>query len=62
MFLGAESGGQTIAVISSLIASCRRHNVDPQAYLQTVIQRLTENPATDPATLMPDVLVLDVRN
>jgi len=59
MFLGAESG-QTIAVISSLIASCRRHNVDPQAYLQTVIQRLMENP--DPATLMPDVLVLDVNN
>lgn len=59
MFLGHESGGTTIAIISTLIASCKRNNVDPQAYLKTVIRRLTENPSTDPAALMPDVVTLD---
>jgi hypothetical protein len=59
MFLGHESGGETIAVISTLIASCRRHHVDPFAYLKTVIRQLTENPSIDPALLMPDVVVLD---
>jgi len=62
MFLGHESGGETIAVLSTLIASCRRHRVDPYAYLKTVIRQLTENPSVDPATLMPDVVALDATN
>jgi hypothetical protein len=59
MFLGHESGGETIAIISTLIASCRRHHVDPYAYLKTVIRQLTENQSIDPAALMPDVVALD---
>jgi hypothetical protein len=62
MFLGSESGGETIAIISTLIASCRRHQVDPHAYLKTVIRQLTENPSIDAALLMPDVVVLDPKN
>jgi transposase len=62
MFLGHESGGETIAIISTLIASCRRHQVDPYAYLKTVIRQLTENPSIDPAGLMPDVVALDSTN
>jgi transposase len=62
MFLGSEAGGETIAIISSLIASCRRLQVDPQSYLKTVIRHLTENPDTDPALLMPDVVALDAPN
>ncbi|MDR3615537.1 MAG: IS66 family transposase [Candidatus Obscuribacterales bacterium] len=62
MFLGHESGGKTIAVLSTLIASCRRHHVNPYAYLKTVIRRLTEDSSADQAALMPDVVELDATN
>ena len=40
LFCGSDRGGQTAAVHFSLIASCRRHNLDPFAYLRDIFTRL----------------------
>jgi len=40
MFLGSDNGGRTAAVLYSLVASAKRHHLDPQAYLTDVLRRL----------------------
>ena len=40
LFLGSDNGGRTAAVIYSLVASAKRHHLDPQAYLTDVLDRL----------------------
>jgi transposase len=40
MFLGSDNGGHTAAVLYSLVASAKRHHLDPQAYLTDVLRRL----------------------
>jgi hypothetical protein len=44
MFLGSDNGGNTGAVLFSLIATCQRHRVDPFAYLRDVLTRLPGTP------------------
>jgi transposase len=40
LFLGSDNGGKTAAVLYSLVASAKRHHLDPQAYLTDVLRRL----------------------
>jgi hypothetical protein len=40
LFVGSRNGGHTAAILFSLIASCKRHALDPWAYLRDVLQRL----------------------
>ena len=40
LFAGSERGGQTWAVIASLVETCKLNDVDPQAYLADVIARI----------------------
>lgn len=40
LFLGSDRGGRAAAVHFSLIASCRRNNVEPLAYLRNLLTRL----------------------
>jgi hypothetical protein len=54
-----RDSGQTIAVLSSITATCRRLGVDPFAYLKAVIATLTESPDMDLDLLLPDVLQLE---
>lgn len=58
LFLGSDRGGRAAAVHFSLIASCRRNNVEPFAYLRDLLTRL---PALGPnasretlRSLLPD--------
>lgn len=37
LFAGSDNGGRTAAVLSSFVASCRRHDIDPFAYLRDVL-------------------------
>lgn len=39
-FVGSESGGETAAVLYSVVGSCRRSGLDPWAYLRDVFDRL----------------------
>lgn len=40
IFFGNERGGRTAAVIYSLIATCKEHDVDPRTYLRDVLLRI----------------------
>ena len=52
-FLGSDHGGNTAAVLFSLIATCDRHKVDPFAYLRDVLTRLAAHPSHRLAELLP---------
>ena len=53
LFYGSDRGGRDHAIVLSILSTCRRHDVEPLAYLTDVIQRLTENPAENPENLLP---------
>ena len=53
LFEGSDAGGRRAAVLYTLLASCRRHNVDPYAYLKDVIARVGGHPAKQLKELMP---------
>jgi transposase len=40
LFCGSDNGGNTAAVLFTLIATCRRHKVEPFAYLRDVLTRI----------------------
>ncbi len=44
-----------MAVIQSLLVTCRLQGVDPYTYLVDVLQRISEHPASQVADLTPRV-------
>jgi transposase len=40
LFAGSDSGAERIAVVCTVLATCRMHDVDPQACLTDVIHKL----------------------
>ncbi len=40
LFFGADEAGQRNAIVSTLIANCRLHQVEPYEYLKDVLTRL----------------------
>jgi len=54
MFYGSDNGGRTAAVLSSLIASCKRFSVDPFAYLRDIFERISSHPQSRLAELLHD--------
>jgi transposase len=54
LFAGSDKGGRTAAVLYSLIASCRRHAVEPEGYLRDVLRRIADHPITRLEELLPD--------
>jgi transposase len=53
-FFGSDGGGRTAAVLSSLIASAKRHHIDPFAYLRDVFERINAHPRNRLEELLPD--------
>jgi hypothetical protein len=53
LFFGSDQGGRDHAIVLSILSTCRRHGVEPWAYLTDVIERLTENPSCDLQQLLP---------
>jgi hypothetical protein len=53
-FFGSDNGGHTAAVLSSLIASAKRHHIDPFAYLRDVFARISALPRNRLEELLPD--------
>jgi transposase len=53
-FFGSDNGGSTAAVLSSLIATCKRHQIDPFAYLRDVFDRISAQPQNQLEELLPD--------
>jgi transposase len=53
-FFGSDNGGHTAAVLSSLLASAKRHHIDPFAYLRDVFERINAHPKNRLEELLPD--------
>ncbi len=54
MFYGSDRGGRTAAVLTSLIATCKRLRIDPFAYLRDVFERISTHPQNQLDELLPD--------
>jgi transposase len=53
MFAGSDEGGRRAAILYSLIASARLHDLDPFAYLRDLFERLPTHPTSALAELTP---------
>ena len=53
LFVGSPEAGNRSAVMYTLLISARNHGVDPQAYLQAVIERLPGTRPSELDTLLP---------
>ena len=54
LFYGSDKGGRTAAVLSSLIASCKRLRIEPFAYLRDLFTRISTHPHHRLDDLLPD--------
>jgi hypothetical protein len=54
LFWGSAAGGTTAAVLTSLVATCARHGLDPWSYLADVLARIPSHPPDRIAELLPD--------
>lgn len=62
LFIGSAEAGSTSALIYTLMANCKAHGLDPEAYLAEVIKRLPANPtAEEAAALTPAKLAAELR-
>ncbi|MGE0315531.1 MAG: IS66 family transposase [Lautropia sp.] len=53
LFCSSETGAKQLSTIQTILATCRRHDVDPYTYLVDVLQRINELPASRVAELTP---------
>ena len=55
MFYGSDHGGRTApAVLTSLVATCKRLHIDPFAYLRDIFDCISSHPKSRLAELLPD--------
>ncbi|MHB8812128.1 MAG: IS66 family transposase [Steroidobacteraceae bacterium] len=53
LFFGSDSGGERAAIAYSLIETCKLNNIDPQRYLQYVLERIADHPINRVEELLP---------
>lgn len=54
LFYGSDNGGRTGAVLSTLIATCKRLHIEPFTYLRDLFSRIGSHPQSQIAELLPD--------
>jgi transposase len=54
LFVATPNGGETAAILSSLTSTCRRHDINPQAYLTELLANLPETPISRIDEWLPD--------
>jgi hypothetical protein len=54
MFFGSDNGGRTAAVLTSLIATCKRLGIDPFACLRDIFARVAAHSKNRLEELLPD--------
>jgi transposase len=54
LFAGSPRGGETAAILSSLTSTCRRHDLNPQAYLTQLLANLPDTPISRVDEWLPD--------
>jgi transposase len=53
LFAGSHAAARRSAVIYSLLATCKKHEINPQQWLTDVLSRIPTHPAKDVAELLP---------
>jgi hypothetical protein len=59
LFAGHDEAGASHARLYTLIASAERHGVDPQAYLTSVLAKISITPLSELNQFLPDVWKAD---
>ena len=59
LFAGHDNAGASHAMLYTLIASAERHGVDPQAYLTSVLAKISTTPPSELNQFLPDVWKAD---
>jgi hypothetical protein len=54
LFFGSDNGRRTAVVLTSLIATCKRLEINPFAYLLDIFQRISAHPMNRLEELLPD--------
>ena len=45
LFCSSDTGAKQLSTIQTVLATCRRHDIDPYTYLVDVLQRVSLHPA-----------------
>lgn len=53
LFVGHDEAGQNLAILQTLVATCKLHGVNPYDYLVDVLIRIQNHPAARVAELLP---------
>jgi len=53
LFFGNDDAGRRFMILYSLIATCERHDINPEAYLADVLLRIQDHPKERVAELLP---------
>jgi hypothetical protein len=53
LFAGSDRGGERAAAIYTLIGTAKLNEIDPQAWLEDVLRRIADHPASRLAELLP---------
>ena len=53
MFGGSDAGGERAAAIYSLIGTTKLNDIDPEAYLRYVLERIADHPINRVDELLP---------
>lgn len=54
LFFGSDNGGQTAAILTSFIATCKRLEINPLTYLRDVFDRISAHPVNRLDDLLPN--------
>jgi transposase len=54
LFVATPNGGETAAILSTLTSTCRRHDINPQAYLTELLANLPDTPVSRVDEWLPD--------
>ena len=53
LFMGSEAGGDAAAIAYTLIETCKMNNVNPEAWLAWVLERIQDHPVKRINELLP---------
>jgi transposase len=56
LFFGSDRGGETAAILYSVLASAKRHRIEPWAYVKALLVALSK-PDVDLRSLLPDIWI-----